>query len=65
MITQEVAFLIQGKQKMKVKKGKACSNCSYTNHTLEKCYRPGGPLYKVKEKPEKPNSKELEKAHAT
>src|SRR5882724_4443682 len=40
---------------------KKCTNCGYTNHTEPKCYRPGGPLHKTKQKEQK---KKKEKAHA-
>jgi gag-polypeptide of LTR copia-type len=62
---QEAVFAARTAQpKTKTKKSKTgCSNCGYTNHTLEKCFRPGGPMNKQKEHKLNPK-KEPEKVNA-
>ena len=62
-MAQETAFAARTAQhkatKPKVEKPKAaCTNCRYTNHTVENCYRPGGPMSRTsgkKKEPEKVN----------
>jgi hypothetical protein len=50
---QETAYLtreLHAKQRTnpKLKPNESCSNCGYLNHTAQKCFRPGGPLFRSK-----------------
>jgi len=58
---QETIFLAQELRTKSKPQKKKCMNCGYTNHTGPECYRPGGPLHKMKQKEQK---EKKEKAHA-
>jgi hypothetical protein len=52
---QETAYtahelLAKPKTNQKSKPNSGCSNCGYTNHSVEQCFRPGGPLFRLKQK---------------
>lgn len=66
---QETAFTArdaQPKTKSAKPKNRACSNCAYTNHSVESCFRPGGPMHKSKQKEQergKEGKRKLDKAN--
>ena len=56
---QETIFLAQELRTKSKPQKKKCMNCGYTNHTGPECYRPGGPLHKMKQKEQKEKKKGL------